>query len=314
MTPLILIISFLFGIIIGSFLNVIIFRINTNLKFNKGRSKCFSCGRELEPVDLIPILSFLLYKGRCRTCKSKISWQYPLVELVTGLMFVAITYFYFFSDTIFIGGNVFDKSVILQGLTQLHFIKYIFYAFDLTVLSLLICIFVYDFKHKIIPNTLVYTGAALMLIKVIIGLFIFETTTAQLILNLLAGPLVALPFALFWLISGGRWMGLGDAKLSLIVGWGLGIYFGFIALMYSFWIGAIVIIGLSVLREIFEAFSTDKNALGKKIKFLHSKKLAYFTNKIPSYKLRSEIPFGPFIIIAFYMLYFLGGSLLWWMI
>jgi leader peptidase (prepilin peptidase)/N-methyltransferase len=228
-------------------------------------------------------------------------------------MFTLITYFYFFDGAVFIGNHVFNKGIVLEVLTQTPFIKYLFYAFDLTTLSILIAIFVYDFKHKIIPDKLVYSGASIMFVKAIISIFIFKLTGLDTILILLAGPLVALPFALFWLVSGGRWMGLGDAKLALIIGWGLGISYGFTALMYSFWIGTIVIIGLSLIREMLEAFSTHNNALGLKIKFLHSQKLKYFTSKIPSYKLRSEIPFGPFIIVAFYMIYFIGRNLLWWM-
>lgn len=313
MTTLILIISFIFGTIIGSFLNVIIYRINTNLSISRGRSKCFSCNRTLEPKDLVPVFSYLSFRGRCRTCKSKISLQYPAVELLTGLMFTLITYFYFFEGSIFIGNNIFNKGLVLPVLNQFSFIKYLFYAFDLTTLSILIAIFVYDFKHKIIPDKLVYTGAAIMFVKIIISVFMFKIGTVSTILAILAGPLVALPFALFWLVSGGRWMGLGDAKLTLIVGWGLGISYGYTALMYSFWIGTIVIIGLSLLREVFEAFSTKNNALGLKINFLNSEKMRYFLNKIPSYKLRSEIPFGPFIIVAFYMIYFIGRNLLWWM-
>jgi prepilin signal peptidase PulO-like enzyme (type II secretory pathway) len=175
------------------------------------------------------------------------------------------------------------------------------------------CIFVYDFRHKIIPDKLVYTGAAIMFIKIIISIFVFKAGIMTNIFALLAGPLVALPFALFWLVSGGRWMGLGDAKLALIVGWGLGLSYGFTALMYSFWIGAIGIIGLTLLREVLEAFSTHNNPLGLKIKFLHNKKMEYFKNNLPSYRLRSEIPFGPFMIVAFYMIYFLGKNMIWWL-
>ena len=313
MTTLILAIIFLLGTIIGSFLNVVIFRLNTNLSISHGRSKCFSCNRTLEPKDLIPVFSFLAFKGRCRTCHSKISWQYPAVELATGIMFALVTYFYFSDNSIFIGNNIFNKGLVLQTFTQLAYIKYLFYIMDLVLVSLLTCIFVYDFRHKIIPNKLVYIGALLMFVKVIVSVFVFNAGTVTNVLALLAGPLVALPFALFWLVSGGRWMGLGDAKLALIIGWGLGLMYGFVALMYSFWIGAIIIIGLTLVREMLEAFSSPNNPLGKKIKFLHNKKLQYFTNKLPSYKLRSEIPFGPFMIVAFYLIYFFGRNLLWWL-
>jgi prepilin signal peptidase PulO-like enzyme (type II secretory pathway) len=152
-----------------------------------------------------------------------------------------------------------------------------------------------------------------MFVKIVISLIIFKIGWFGTIAVLLAGPIVALPFALFWLVSGGRWMGLGDAKLALIVGWGLGISYGYTALMYSFWIGAISIIGLTLIREMFDAFSTPNNALGIKIRFLHNKKLQYFARRLPSFKLRSVIPFGPFIIVAFYMIYFLGKNLLWWL-
>lgn len=313
MTTLILIITFIFGTIIGSFLNVIIYRINTNLSISLGRSKCFSCNRTLDSKDLVPVFSYLFFKGRCRTCKSKISIQYPLIEILTGLMFVLITYFYFFKGIVFIGNNIFNGGLILQTLNQTHFIKYLFYIFDLTTLAILICIFVYDFKHKIIPDKLVYTGALIMFVKIIISIFIFKAGIMTSVLSILSGLLIALPFALFWLVSGGRWMGLGDAKLALIIGWGLGLNYGFVAIMYSFWIGTIVIIGLMLVREILEAFSTNNNALGLKIKFLQNKKIQYFKNKIPSYRLRSEIPFGPFIIIAFYVIYFLGNDLIWWL-
>jgi prepilin signal peptidase PulO-like enzyme (type II secretory pathway) len=80
---------FVFGSIIGSFLNVLILRFNTGATFG-GRSKCFSCGRELRWYDLVPILSFLFLRGRCRFCKSKISLQYPTVELITGLIFTGV--------------------------------------------------------------------------------------------------------------------------------------------------------------------------------------------------------------------------------
>ncbi len=314
MTSIILTITFIFGSIIGSFLNVVIFRLNTNLKISKGRSKCFSCGRELTPKDLIPVFSYLRYRGRCRTCKSKISIQYPLIEIITGIMFMFITYFYFFDNGVFIGNNIFNKSIVLHTLVQMSFIKYLFYIFDLILVSLLTVIFVYDYRHKIIPNNIVYTGAILMLIKAIISLFVFDANVFDIFRVLLSGPLVALPFALFWLVSGGRWMGLGDAKLGLILGWGLGVTYGFTAVMYSFWVGAIFIIGLMLIREMLEAFSTKNNALGIKIKFFQNKKIQYFTNKLPSYRLRSEIPFGPFMIIAFYMIYFLGKNLLWWLV
>ena len=74
----------------GSFLNVVIVRFNTGLSFTKGRSMCFSCGKSLGFFELIPLVSFVVQGGRCRGCKSKLSPQYFLVELLTGLTFVSV--------------------------------------------------------------------------------------------------------------------------------------------------------------------------------------------------------------------------------
>ena len=98
MNTLLLFVFFGFGIIIGSFLNVIILRYNTHKTFG-GRSACMSCTKKLHWYELIPIFSFVGLKGRCQTCKTKISWQYPLVELATGVMFVLI--FCKFKDLLF---------------------------------------------------------------------------------------------------------------------------------------------------------------------------------------------------------------------
>lgn len=81
--------SAILGLIIGSFLNVIIFRMNTGRGIG-GRSMCLSCNRTLAWYELIPVFSFLVQRGKCRKCASKISWQYPLVELITGILFAGI--------------------------------------------------------------------------------------------------------------------------------------------------------------------------------------------------------------------------------
>src|SRR3990167_9306340 len=100
---LLTIIFFIFGTIIGSFLNVVIFRMNTQKYFFGsfgGRSACMSCQNKLKWYELIPLFSFFTLKGRCRTCRTKISVQYPLVEFISGLVFAAL--FFKFQDLLFI--------------------------------------------------------------------------------------------------------------------------------------------------------------------------------------------------------------------
>ena len=279
-TTLYLIATFIFGLILGSFLNVVVYRYNTGMSIKRGRSKCFSCGRELSAVDLIPVFSFIFFRGRCRTCKSKISWQYPLVEILTACLLTGIVY----------------VNMMVVSNWQI--------ALDIIIAALLICIGVYDLRHKIIPDGLVYTAAAIALVKTVVLLLLHPGVDTSVVLSLLAGPIVALPFGLLWLVSGGRWMGLGDAKLALVIGWMLGLSEGFTAIVYSFWVGTVVILACLVFGEAIEAFSSKKNALG--IQLFRGRTGAALKKMFPNFGLRSEIPFGPFMIIGLYIVYFTG--------
>lgn len=253
MTLLTTIIFFIFGLVIGSFLNVVICRYNTGQTF-RGRSVCLSCQAHLCWYELIPLLSFLALGGRCRTCQTKISRQYPAVEIITGILFA---FLYLKLESLF----YFDISVF--------FATYAYYA---VLFSLLIIIAFYDARHKIIPDPLAVLFGTLSFL----GLFLFTEGRLELHLpawkELLSGFAVAVPFALLWLISRGTWMGLGDAKLALGLGWMLGISRIVSATVLAFWSGAL----LSVVLLLF------------------SKK----------YKIKSEIPFAPFLIFGALIAFF----------
>ena len=214
---------FLIGACIGSFLNVVIYRYNTGMSIN-GRSQCFSCGRTLTWYDLIPIGSWLAFGGRCRTCKSKISWQYPLVELTTAILFVAVF-------------KVDGVSVAL--------------LFDLIIFSILTVMTVYDIRHKIIPDGFVALFVFAGFLKIFTQLFFVSGHFTGVALgalpwwHLLAGGFFFIPFWLLWLISRGTWIGLGDGKLVIGIGTFLGLSLGLSAIMIGFWTGAIFgLIGL----------------------------------------------------------------------
>ncbi len=227
---------FLFGLIIGSFLNVVILRWGENGL--GGRSGCMTCKRTLTWYELVPVLSWVLQRGQCRGCKDKISWQYPLVELVTGLTFVFGAWVYF------VGGDLspfFDLSVgVVIGFLAL-----------LIALATLVAIFVYDLRHQIIPDAWSLTFALATLIYSITT-FVAEGLlwTETFWWHLAAGPILFLPFYLLWKVSGGRWIGLGDGKLAVGIGWLLGLSLGLSAIVYSFWIGAIFAIILLVIQKI----------------------------------------------------------------
>ncbi len=261
MVVLLLTIFFVFGLIIGSFLNVVIYRLNTSRSLG-GRSACMSCQHKLSWYELIPLFSYLGLGGRCRNCKTKISSQYILVELVTGLIFGVL--FLKFQEVLFLSPLAFT-------------VTYLYYV---TAFSLLLIIAVYDIKHKIIPDKLVLIFGILAFI----GLFFFTSNDFSYIYNFnlhvptlwdfLSGIFVASPFAIFWLISGGRWMGLGDAKLALGIGWLLGVSIALSSLAIAFWSGAIIGVTLIIL-------------------FKNSK-----TRRL---QMKSEIPFAPFLVLGVFL-------------
>ncbi|HBA45813.1 hypothetical protein A2W67_02365 [Candidatus Nomurabacteria bacterium RIFCSPLOWO2_02_40_28] len=251
MTLILTIIFFILGLIIGSFLNVVIYRLNTARSLG-GRSACMSCQSKLSWYELIPVFSFLGLRGRCKSCKTKISIQYPLVEFITGLVFALL----------------FAKLQAEYDFFSLAFLGV--YAYYAVTFSLLLVIAVYDLRHKIIPDSLVF----IFCLFAFLGLFFIHTPG---LLEFLAGPLIALPFALFWLISGGRWMGLGDAKLALGIGWLLGLSLAFSSLVIAFWSGAAVGLSLIVFSRL------DSARLAK------------------NYGMKSEIPFAPYLVLGAFL-------------
>ncbi len=243
---------FVLGAVVGSFLNVVIYRLGSGRSFG-GRSGCLSCGKILGPLELVPVVSFLFQKGKCRACKTTLSWQYPLVEFVTGVLFLLI----------YLKQLPLTYTVFMWG-----------------VVSLLLVIVVYDLRHTIIPDELsIGLGVAAFL-----SLFIEWTELSIQIPHfqeIIAGPVFALPLFLFWFVSGGRWMGLGDAKLMLGLGWLLGLEQGIAAFVLSFWIGAAV----SLLIILFQRLSPDG--------------ISQLFGTARRFTIKSEIPFGPFLILGF---------------
>lgn len=250
MLSILTIIFFVFGSIIGSFLNVVILRFNTHRTFG-GRSACMSCKSELKAYDLVPVISYCILGGRCRDCKTRISIQYPLVEVISGIIFALL--FLKFSGLFF--ASTLDFSFT--------------YAFYVTIFSLLLVIAGYDARHKIIPDSLVLAFGILSFV----GLFLFDSfgfyPHLPSLTDILAGLAMALPFALIWFLSKGNWMGLGDAKLAIGLGFLLGMSKIASGIIFAVWSGAIVGI----------------------ILMLFSKK----------YSIKSEIPFAPFLILGTFL-------------
>lgn len=204
--------AFGFGVIIGSFLNVYIYRFHTG-KSLSGHSHCLSCAYPLKWYDLFPLLSYLFLRGRCRVCGCHITSRYFWVELATGLLFaltLTLTY-----DLLTIG---------------------LFWF----MLAVLVVITVYDYYHYIIPDslTLVLTCAVCLLSAY--DYFIFQTDQSVMITNVLAALGGSGFFLFLWVLSKGKWLGFGDVKLAFPLGLVVGAKLVFSFVVLSFWIGAAV--------------------------------------------------------------------------
>jgi prepilin signal peptidase PulO-like enzyme (type II secretory pathway) len=270
---------FFFGLCIGSFLNVVIFRLETGEGIIKSRSHCPKCGQTLRWYDLIPLASFFILRGRCRYCAKSISWQYPLVEITTGSMFLLVFWNLEFGHWDFIGnwkleiGNLFTACYMLY------------------VICSLIVIFVYDLRHYIIPDKIIYPAIGTALLFNFYRVLNFGNWDLFGIWNLGFGiwrpffyPLLsAFAAATFFLalvlITRGRGMGLGDVKLAFLMGLVLGWPSILLALLLAFASGALV--GLTLI---------------------------FFKKKT----LKSQIPFGPFLVAATVFTLFLGDKIINW--
>jgi len=258
---------FVLGLIVGSFLNCVIYRLALpnfslkNLGGLKNRSHCPHCKHQLSWPDLIPVLSFFILKGKCRYCQKNISWQYPLVEIATGALFLLI----------------FNFSAFAEASADKQFLSLFYY---LIITCFLIVIFVYDLKHYIIPDKVIYPTIVIVFLYRLFENWKLEIGNWQSLLNpLFSAFLAASFFLLIVLLSKGKWLGVGDIKLAFLMGLFLGWPDILVALFLAFLIGAIIGIGLMVFG-------------GKTLK--------------------SELPFAPFLITGTFLALFFGQEIINW--
>lgn len=264
------------GLAIGSFLNVVAMRYDPekdvfDLKNLGGRSHCPKCMRTLAWYELIPILSFIFLRARCRTCHQKISWQYPIVELLSALAFIAPFYWF----------NFFHQNYIVSSIWVLAFLAFL-------LLSLI------DLKFYIIPDSLNIFLAILGIAKILIlylthktqyfhtsflgGYALLFSATENFWLNYILAVLTGLVFfGIIIYISKGRGMGMGDLKLIVALGILLGWPDIIFTILFSFLIGGAVGLVLMLRRK-----KTMKDAL----------------------------PFGPLIVLGVLTTIFFGEAVL----
>ncbi len=257
MVIILLLFAFLFGISLGSFLNCIIYRLETGQK-PTGRSFCPKCKHTLSHKDLVPLFSYVFLAGKCRYCQKKISLEYPLVEFSTGVLFTAVFYL----------SGILDLSII--GYFDIITLIYLF-----IVSFFLVLIFVYDLKHFIIPDF-----ANFSLIGISLLYLSFSALVKEDMMFFFEGILSALAVFLFFFslyyFTKGKGMGFGDVKFVIFMGFFLGYPNILVANFISFLLGAII--GLVLIAR-------KKKGM------------------------KSEVPFGPFLIAGTLIAYFFGDKI-----
>ncbi len=207
-----LIFSLLLGLCVGSFINALVWRIATGRGLG-GRSMCPQCHKTLGARDLIPVVSFILLKGRCRQCHKKISWQYPTVEIVTAAAFVAVYW------------QVQQGLPMGQGIAQV------------VILSLLIALFSIDFEYGLLPDILTLPAIGIATLSRLIA----SQAPADAVVDMIFGATIGVAFfSIQWLASHGRWIGDGDIRLGALMGVLLGVPGVLLALVISYIFGAAV--------------------------------------------------------------------------
>jgi leader peptidase (prepilin peptidase)/N-methyltransferase len=212
--------AFIFGAVVGSFLNVCIFRIPVKTSIIKPLSQCPHCHHPVYFYDNIPIISFIMLRGKCRDCGGKISWRYPLVELITAALALLL---------------------FLQFGLTLKFLTFFIFTAVLIVITFI------DLDHQIIPDVLTLPGIPIFFL---LAIFVVKVPWLEALIGLLigGGMLFAIAFV-YQLITKREGMGGGDIKLLAMIGGFLGWKSLIFILLVSSFSGAIVGIAAMVIQK-----------------------------------------------------------------
>jgi len=214
MTPLVVLVFALAGLMIGSFLNVCIYRLPRRESIVWPASHCTSCNRPLAWFENVPVIGWLALRGRCRTCGSRISAVYPLVELTTGVVFA--------------GG------ALVYGLSPLLFVRLAFAA-------VLIVLFVIDLHHRILPNVITLPG---IVAGFAASLFLPPGWLSSLIGIVAGGGILFAIAEAYYRLRGIEGLGMGDVKMLAMIGAVLGWPLMLLTLVFASFAGSLVGVGL----------------------------------------------------------------------
>ena len=213
------IVAALFGLIIGSFLNVCIYRLPRGASVAWPASRCTSCQRALAWYEKVPVLSWAVLGGRCRTCKARVSVVYPVVELTTGILFAAANYWY--------------------GPTPLAIVRMLFGC-------ALVVLFVIDLQHRILPNVITVPGT---IIGLALSLFLPPGWVSSFIGVAVGGGMLFGIAETYYRIRGVQGLGMGDVKMLAMIGAFLGWQLALVTLVLASCGGALVGVALIVTKR-----------------------------------------------------------------
>lgn len=222
---------FIFGLAVGSFLNVLLYRLRQPRAGSwwQGRSRCPHCSHVLSARELIPLISFLWQGGKCRSCAKNIDIQYPLVELATALLFALV----------FVRQFGWDNMIPLAGR---HWWFLLQLLRDWFVVSIAVVVFVYDLRYMMIMDAL--------MLPAVITIFVLNILTGFSFADMLLGGALGFTFfALQFFVSKGTWIGGGDMRLGLFMGLVLGWQLLLLSLFVAYLVGALSVVTLIIFGK-----------------------------------------------------------------
>lgn len=229
MTIILVLLIFVLGSLFGSFINCLVWRLHEKDTI-MGRSYCPKCKHMIAWYDNIPLFSFLALKGKCRHCGKKISWQYPVVEFVTGILFVVAAH-------INIGTDLFKAPIF-----ELQASSYVVLLRDWFIICVMVVIFIYDLRWYLILD--------IVSLPAVLVIFLLNMALGFDLLNILISGIIGGSFFLFqFVISRGKWIGGGDIRLGLLMGVALGWPKILLAIMIAYLIGSVFGIFLLVTKK-----------------------------------------------------------------
>lgn len=230
---------FILGAVMGSFLSAFTYRVTRNVSVLKGRSYCPNCKKKISWYDNVPIISYILLKGRCRNCKKRISIRYPLLELSTGLLFVGM--FLKALECSLLPRCLSCDFGLVCSWTNFNFI--FGYVLVLILMLILVSVFIIDIEEMIIPDIIIFRGFFVFYI-------LYAILFSEDLFNfLLSGFLAGFFILMLHLVTKGRGMGLGDVKFAILGGFILGYKMTMLWLFIAFIIGAFVGLMLIFLKK-----------------------------------------------------------------